>query len=97
MHTRRIMRSARYFGVYMDSLGHRTCDPFGLSRLESHMREAGGRAGEQATHPPHRTIPAVGGEKMAERQQQKHEGRVKIGHYILGDTLGVGTFGKVKS
>ncbi|XP_056132604.1 5'-AMP-activated protein kinase catalytic subunit alpha-2 isoform X1 [Lampris incognitus] len=32
---------------------------------------------------------------MAERQQ-KHEGRVKIGHYILGDTLGVGTFGKVK-
>ncbi|CAF96035.1 unnamed protein product [Tetraodon nigroviridis] len=33
---------------------------------------------------------------MAERQQQKHEGRVKIGHYILGDTLGVGTFGKVK-
>ena len=34
--------------------------------------------------------------KMAEKQQ-KHEGRVKIGHYILGDTLGVGTFGKVKS
>ncbi|KAM9480579.1 5'-AMP-activated protein kinase catalytic subunit alpha-2 isoform 1-T1 [Salvelinus alpinus] len=33
---------------------------------------------------------------MAERQQ-KHEGcRVKIGHYLLGDTLGVGTFGKVK-
>ncbi|KAI4905337.1 hypothetical protein NFI96_015509, partial [Prochilodus magdalenae] len=32
--------------------------------------------------------------KMAEKQ--KHEGRVKIGHYILGDTLGVGTFGKVK-
>ncbi|XP_056460525.1 5'-AMP-activated protein kinase catalytic subunit alpha-2 [Gadus chalcogrammus] len=32
---------------------------------------------------------------MAERQQ-KHEGRVKIGHYVLGDTLGVGTFGKVK-
>ncbi|XP_066532617.1 5'-AMP-activated protein kinase catalytic subunit alpha-2 [Hoplias malabaricus] len=31
---------------------------------------------------------------MAEKQ--KHEGRVKIGHYILGDTLGVGTFGKVK-
>ncbi|KAI2651841.1 5'-AMP-activated protein kinase catalytic subunit alpha-2 [Labeo rohita] len=30
---------------------------------------------------------------MAEKQ--KHEGRVKIGHYILGDTLGVGTFGKV--
>lgn len=28
--------------------------------------------------------------------KQKHEGRVKIGHYILGDTLGVGTFGKVK-
>ncbi|XP_034386208.1 5'-AMP-activated protein kinase catalytic subunit alpha-2 isoform X3 [Cyclopterus lumpus] len=34
---------------------------------------------------------------MAERREQpKHEGRVKIGHYILGDTLGVGTFGKVK-
>ncbi len=28
--------------------------------------------------------------------KQKNEGRVKIGHYILGDTLGVGTFGKVK-
>jgi len=23
--------------------------------------------------------------------------QVKIGHYILGETLGVGTFGKVKS
>lgn len=32
--------------------------------------------------------------KMAEKQ--KHDGRVKIGHYVLGDTLGVGTFGKVK-
>ncbi|XP_069088700.1 5'-AMP-activated protein kinase catalytic subunit alpha-2 isoform X1 [Pleurodeles waltl] len=31
---------------------------------------------------------------MAEKQ--KHDGRVKIGHYLLGDTLGVGTFGKVK-
>ncbi|XP_007901898.1 5'-AMP-activated protein kinase catalytic subunit alpha-2 [Callorhinchus milii] len=31
---------------------------------------------------------------MAEKQ--KHDGRVKIGHYVLGDTLGVGTFGKVK-
>ncbi|KAM9794605.1 5'-AMP-activated protein kinase catalytic subunit alpha-1 [Syngnathus typhle] len=29
-------------------------------------------------------------------EKLKHEGRVKIGHYILGDTLGVGTFGKVK-
>uniref|UniRef100_A0A3Q4GTY3 Acetyl-CoA carboxylase kinase n=2 Tax=Neolamprologus brichardi TaxID=32507 RepID=A0A3Q4GTY3_NEOBR len=29
-------------------------------------------------------------------EKVKHEGRVKIGHYILGDTLGVGTFGKVK-
>lgn len=35
--------------------------------------------------------------KMAAADKQKHEhGRVKIGHYILGDTLGVGTFGKVK-
>lgn len=33
--------------------------------------------------------------KMA-TEKTKHEGRVKIGHYILGDTLGVGTFGKVK-
>uniref|UniRef100_A0A8C8GA36 5'-AMP-activated protein kinase catalytic subunit alpha-1 n=1 Tax=Oncorhynchus tshawytscha TaxID=74940 RepID=A0A8C8GA36_ONCTS len=33
---------------------------------------------------------------MATTDKQKHEGRVKIGHYILGDTLGVGTFGKVK-
>ncbi|XP_068949021.1 5'-AMP-activated protein kinase catalytic subunit alpha-2 isoform X1 [Petaurus breviceps papuanus] len=31
---------------------------------------------------------------MAEKP--KHDGRVKIGHYVLGDTLGVGTFGKVK-
>lgn len=29
---------------------------------------------------------------MAEKGPQ-----VKIGHYILGETLGVGTFGKVKS
>lgn len=34
--------------------------------------------------------------KMATAEKQKHDGRVKIGHYILGDTLGVGTFGKVK-
>lgn len=54
------------------------------------------RAGRQHTHRTERTEPFVT-EKMAERQQQKHEGRVKIGHYILGDTLGVGTFGKVKS
>ncbi|KAG8010931.1 5'-AMP-activated protein kinase catalytic subunit alpha-2 [Nibea albiflora] len=33
---------------------------------------------------------------MATTEKTKHEGRVKIGHYILGDTLGVGTFGKVK-
>lgn len=53
--------------------------------------------GRQAAHPPHRVAQPLVTEKMAERQQQKHEGRVKIGHYILGDTLGVGTFGKVKS
>lgn len=40
---------------------------------------------------------AQSGAKMAEKQPQKHDGRVKIGHYVLGDTLGVGTFGKVKS
>ncbi|CAH2296434.1 5 -AMP-activated kinase catalytic subunit alpha-1 isoform X1 [Pelobates cultripes] len=34
--------------------------------------------------------------KMAADKQKHHDGRVKIGHYILGDTLGVGTFGKVK-
>uniref|UniRef100_UPI00358E69AF 5'-AMP-activated protein kinase catalytic subunit alpha-2 n=1 Tax=Myxine glutinosa TaxID=7769 RepID=UPI00358E69AF len=34
---------------------------------------------------------------MAERQKQSpQEGKIKIGHYVLGDTLGVGTFGKVK-
>jgi len=32
------------------------------------------------------------GAKMADKSAQ-----VKIGHYILGETLGVGTFGKVKS
>ncbi|XP_017679116.1 PREDICTED: 5'-AMP-activated protein kinase catalytic subunit alpha-1 [Lepidothrix coronata] len=32
---------------------------------------------------------------VADKQKHEH-GRVKIGHYILGDTLGVGTFGKVK-
>lgn len=37
----------------------------------------------------------AGGGNMA-TDKTKHEGRVKIGHYILGDTLGVGTFGKVK-
>lgn len=54
------------------------------------------RPGRQFSHLTERAKPSVT-EKMAERQQQKHEGRVKIGHYILGDTLGVGTFGKVKS
>ncbi|XP_064901040.1 5'-AMP-activated protein kinase catalytic subunit alpha-1-like isoform X2 [Columba livia] len=34
--------------------------------------------------------------KMAADKQKHEHGRVKIGHYILGDTLGVGTFGKVK-
>ncbi|KAM6306645.1 5'-AMP-activated protein kinase catalytic subunit alpha-1-like [Podargus strigoides] len=34
---------------------------------------------------------------MAAADKKKHEHRrVKIGHYILGDTVGVGTFGKVK-
>ncbi|XP_053710306.1 5'-AMP-activated protein kinase catalytic subunit alpha-2 isoform X1 [Synchiropus splendidus] len=53
------------------------------------------KARRQHTHRDERAQSSVT-EKMAERQQQKHEGRVKIGHYILGDTLGVGTFGKVK-
>ncbi|XP_059830249.1 5'-AMP-activated protein kinase catalytic subunit alpha-1-like isoform X2 [Hypanus sabinus] len=34
--------------------------------------------------------------KMATEKQKAEGGRVKIGHYRLGDTLGVGTFGKVK-
>jgi len=35
---------------------------------------------------------------MAERlQQTAQQPIVKIGHYTLGQTLGVGTFGKVKS
>uniref|UniRef100_A0A4W4H541 non-specific serine/threonine protein kinase n=1 Tax=Electrophorus electricus TaxID=8005 RepID=A0A4W4H541_ELEEL len=43
---------------------------------------------------PARASGGIPNGKMAEKQ--RHEGRVKIGHYILGDTLGVGTFGKVK-
>ena len=54
-----------------------------------------GRGSSSNSAPPPGTQPSAA-EKMAERQQ-KHEGRVKIGHYVLGDTLGVGTFGKVKS
>lgn len=36
---------------------------------------------------------------MADKRdgQAQSQAQVKIGHYILGDTLGVGTFGKVKS
>jgi hypothetical protein len=35
---------------------------------------------------------------MAEKvQQSSQQPIVKIGHYTLGQTLGVGTFGKVKS
>jgi len=35
---------------------------------------------------------------MAEKlQQTAQQPIVKIGHYTLGQTLGVGTFGKVKS
>lgn len=38
---------------------------------------------------------------MADKKEQPTAiagtAQVKIGHYILGDTLGVGTFGKVKS
>lgn len=49
-------------------------------------RGGGGGGGERAR---------LRAPKMAEKQ--KHDGRVKIGHYVLGDTLGVGTFGKVKS
>ncbi|XP_063780445.1 5'-AMP-activated protein kinase catalytic subunit alpha-1-like [Pseudophryne corroboree] len=33
---------------------------------------------------------------MAADKQKRHDGRLKIGHYILGDTLGEGLFGKVK-
>lgn len=58
-------------------------------------RQAHKAAGSTPTAPSDPSLLVI--EKMAERQQQKHEGRVKIGHYILGDTLGVGTFGKVKS
>lgn len=34
--------------------------------------------------------------KMADKSGS-NTAQVKIGHYILGDTLGIGTFGKVKS
>ncbi|PVD22913.1 hypothetical protein C0Q70_16173 [Pomacea canaliculata] len=33
---------------------------------------------------------------MAEKSATQTQAQVKIGHYILGETLGVGTFGKVK-
>ena len=32
-----------------------------------------------------------------DRTDQQDQPIVKIGHYVLGETLGVGTFGKVKS
>ena len=31
-----------------------------------------------------------------EQRDEKSQPLLKIGHYVLGDTLGVGTFGKVK-
>ncbi|KAL3252364.1 hypothetical protein MRX96_017682 [Rhipicephalus microplus] len=34
---------------------------------------------------------------MADKSQPQGQPLVKIGHYILGETLGVGTFGKVKT
>lgn len=59
-----------------------------------------GRRQRQRQRRPHSGARGCGGArlrapKMAEKQ--KHDGRVKIGHYVLGVTLGVGTFGKVKS
>lgn len=35
--------------------------------------------------------------KMSEKLVSQPQPIVKIGHYTLGQTLGVGTFGKVKS
>ena len=38
--------------------------------------------------------------KIRERtlsMNQSSENQIKIGHYILGETLGTGSFGKVKS
>lgn len=34
---------------------------------------------------------------MASRNEQQDQPIVKIGHYVLGETLGIGSFGKVKS
>lgn len=34
---------------------------------------------------------------MAEKGSQSQAAQAKIGSYLLGDTLGVGSFGKVKS
>ena len=34
---------------------------------------------------------------MDDMAEKNPVAQVKIGHYLLGDTLGVGTFGKVKS
>ena len=33
----------------------------------------------------------------SDRNEQNDQPIVKIGHYILGETLGIGSFGKVKS
>ncbi len=36
------------------------------------------------------------GSSGREQREEKQHPLLKIGHYVLGDTLGVGTFGKVK-
>lgn len=79
----------------------------GAGRAVRRSLPGSGAGGRSVVAPPRRRSgPARAGAmrrlgpclKMAAvADKQKHEhGRVKIGHYILGDTLGVGTFGKVK-
>ena len=36
------------------------------------------------------------GHSEAERKASGGQALVQIGHYVLGETLGIGTFGKVK-
>ena len=40
--------------------------------------------------------PLIYGSRKNVNMAEKAQPQVKIGHYIIGDTLGVGTFGKVK-
>lgn len=60
--------------------------PAAMSALSSGILET--LSPESISVPALRIVVLRRGAKMAEKQQ-KHDGRVKIGHYVLGDTLGL--------